>query len=216
MTDEVRLREIEERANAATEGPWLDYDNVHGAHIVRTTDAHGGLNVAAVDLAHAVESFHERNANTAFIAHAREDIPWLLAEVAALQERLRSESKDGEYAPVEAGEWIRPPLDAPFGFECCDCGLVHALTFDHDAEGRVIFAAERDDEATHNQRAKRLNEGRTASEEVDAWERLMQTFSDHHRGEHDWSAKDPYDCSVCHLHIQIYAVAIRTAERARP
>ena len=48
-----------------------------------------------------------------------------------------------EFPPVEAGEWIRPPLDEPFLMQCCDCGLVHALTFDHDDEGRIIFAAER-------------------------------------------------------------------------
>ena len=51
-----------------------------------------------------------------------------------------------EYPPVEAGEWIRPPLDEPFLMKCCDCGLVHALRFDHDDDGRIVFAAWRVDE----------------------------------------------------------------------
>lgn len=42
---------------------------------------------------------------------------------------------------VEAGEWIRPPADEPFLFQCCECLVVHALTFDHDEDGRIIFMA---------------------------------------------------------------------------
>ncbi len=72
-----------------------------------------------------------------------------------MTQETTSGAAEREFGPVEAGEWIRPPLDEPFLMECCDCGLVHALTFDHDAEGRVIFAAERDDESTARQRATR-------------------------------------------------------------
>jgi hypothetical protein len=41
------------------------------------------------------------------------------------------------------------------------------------------------------------------------WENLMQGFSDHHRGEHDWSSIDPYDCVVCHVLVSLYGETIR-------
>ena len=55
-----------------------------------------------------------------------------------------------EFGDVQPGEWIRPPLDKPFLMKCCDCGLVHALIFDHDAEGRIIFAAWREEDYEDN------------------------------------------------------------------
>lgn len=43
----------------------------------------------------------------------------------------------------------------------------------------------------------------------EAWETLMQTFSEHHLGEHDWSSKDPYDCVACHVMVSVYTEAIK-------
>lgn len=68
----------------------------------------------------------------------------LLARAEAAESKLAA--AEAHFPPVEAGEWIRPPLDEPFLMECCDCGLVHALTFDHDDEGRIIFSAVRAEE----------------------------------------------------------------------
>lgn len=58
---------------------------------------------------------------------------------------IRGEAEK-HFEAIEGGEWIRPPLDTPFLFECCDCGLVHAISFDHDAEGRILFSAVRAEE----------------------------------------------------------------------
>ena len=56
--------------------------------------------------------------------------------------RRRPRQVEEERFPViEAGEWVRPPVDEPYLMKCCDCGLVHALRFDHDAEGRILMAA---------------------------------------------------------------------------
>lgn len=73
MTD--RLRQIEERVNGATEGPWRVVGR-HGGHrtnwIMVTS---GTLAMAAADY----------EADAAFIAHARSDIPWLLAALAEME-----------------------------------------------------------------------------------------------------------------------------------
>jgi hypothetical protein len=47
------------------------------------------------------------------------------------------------------------------------------------------------------------------------WENLMQGFSAHHRGEHDYWDKDPYDCTVCHLLVEFYDGTVRADERAK-
>ncbi|MDE2102561.1 MAG: hypothetical protein KGL39_35265 [Patescibacteria group bacterium] len=62
--------------------------------------------------------------------------------ILAFERIIRGEAEQ-HFEAVEAGEWIRPPLDKPFMFECCDCGLVHALSFDHDTDGRIMFSAVR-------------------------------------------------------------------------
>lgn len=85
LSDRTRLDEIRVRANAATPGPWLDYDNVHGAHIIRMHDRLGGGNIASMDVRNS-NGATEQDRNAAFIAHAREDIPYLLAALASRQE----------------------------------------------------------------------------------------------------------------------------------
>lgn len=41
------------------------------------------------------------------------------------------------------------------------------------------------------------------------WHDMLLMMQAHHNGEHDWSAKDPYDCTVCHVGIESFE------ERAR-
>lgn len=98
-----RLRAIHERLDAATIGPWesdegaVPYDpkarvpafSENGASIVVAGDdviCVGGQQ----DEQGGVVGF-VRNEDAAFAAHAREDVPWLLSEVAAL-ERERDEA----------------------------------------------------------------------------------------------------------------------------
>lgn len=80
-----RLEEIRKRVEAATKGPW-QCDEVPGykiydqsGHIVHNTGPHH-------DLSHGM-TFCCRNAS--FIAHAREDVPFLLAEIEKRDEVLK-------------------------------------------------------------------------------------------------------------------------------
>ena len=85
------LDAIEARANAATPGPWLcrdiPYDGV-GDPIIETAD--GTYIAQTVYDMQSTTVAHEVDADTGFIAHAREDIPRLVAEVRRLQEALRT------------------------------------------------------------------------------------------------------------------------------
>ncbi len=99
MTD---LDAIRARAEAATEGPWhINPDN--GTHIIRTRN--GDLAAQAG----WTEPREQGLRNAAFIAHAREDIPALLALIDEQQaeiERLRARSAQPlGSAPVNAGRW---------------------------------------------------------------------------------------------------------------
>jgi len=99
------LRTIEERAEAATPGPWhvrfLDDD--HAANLVAVATAPDA--VAAGDLVAAtLIQFPNRyvdvadgrwDENAAFIAHARQDIPVLLAEIRRLRAELVSRAPAG-------------------------------------------------------------------------------------------------------------------------
>lgn len=85
---EAQLAEIEARANAATPGPWTA-DNEYDEPAVVGPDNR--------DLA----LFVETDADAAFLANARTDVPALVAEV----RRLRAElAKRDEDARIAAGE----------------------------------------------------------------------------------------------------------------
>lgn len=73
-----RLRGIQERAEAATEGPW-EVSGVDDVVQPAPFDLH---RFDTMDL--AIASAHESKADAAFIAAARTDVPWLLDEVARL------------------------------------------------------------------------------------------------------------------------------------
>lgn len=77
---ETRLREIEEREKAATPGPWDtgEHPTNSGIRYVFDTD---GSEVCTV-------YFNEESRAVEFIAHAREDVPFLIAEVRRLQNEL--------------------------------------------------------------------------------------------------------------------------------
>lgn len=87
MSDDVtqRLAEIEARANAATTGPWRMYDgwgpSDDGYHRVLYIGSDDDL-ARVVDTEHGSEDVRIRKVDAEFIAHTREDVPWLI-------ERLR-------------------------------------------------------------------------------------------------------------------------------
>lgn len=83
----ARLREIEARANAAKPGPWKRAEYEHGFE-VQTGPDYGVCSV----FKNTDGGFGQQIDNLEFIAHAREDIPFLLATI----ERLASEAAASE------------------------------------------------------------------------------------------------------------------------
>lgn len=81
---ENELIEIEARADAATDPPWvtLGYPYVVSMYKGRYTVADCS--------SHAAEKIHcsTRTANAEFMAHAREDVPKLISEVRRLQAQV--------------------------------------------------------------------------------------------------------------------------------
>jgi hypothetical protein len=86
MTD--RLAEIEERCEKATPGPWKEQVHNWGPSQFDGFDEEEG-GVFSADQNIVVTSRAHRGINMRFIAHSREDEPWLIAEV----RRLRAEVK---------------------------------------------------------------------------------------------------------------------------
>jgi hypothetical protein len=82
--DAQELDEIESRCLAATKGPWQSFiegrDHLSGDSFIRT----GGMD--SPDLYLAGGTLQDQD----FIAHARQDIPRLVAEVRNLQAQLRN------------------------------------------------------------------------------------------------------------------------------
>jgi hypothetical protein len=78
LTDEY-LAQVQRRADAATAGPWISFvegrDHTSGSSFVRTSSIDIELSGATV-------------ADQDFIAHARDDVPLLLAEIRRLREEL--------------------------------------------------------------------------------------------------------------------------------
>jgi hypothetical protein len=82
VADGERATLIATRADAATSGPW-GYLRASGA--IWATDGGGRLALAA-DGVEVAQCLHDPDAE--FIAHAREDVPWLLGQLAAEQHAL--------------------------------------------------------------------------------------------------------------------------------
>ena len=83
LSDEY-LQSVDARARAATAGPWQSFiegrDHTGGSSCIRTSGEDIELSGASV-------------ADQDFIAHAREDIPLLLAEIRDLRQKLKSQIK---------------------------------------------------------------------------------------------------------------------------
>jgi hypothetical protein len=90
MTEE-QLKEIEDRANAATPGPWVQHGRYVRKNHVREIVIQGSfLKKDGVNSLPVIDA--------EFIAHARTDIPALIAEVREQKEQIKT--------LVEALEWI--------------------------------------------------------------------------------------------------------------
>ncbi|MCY8915631.1 hypothetical protein MOE20_06735 [Bacillus atrophaeus] len=73
----MKLEEIRQRADAATEGPWHYVITTEGAYIL---DQDSDL----------ISGECEREQDARFIAHARQDIPWLISEIDRLNSGIDS------------------------------------------------------------------------------------------------------------------------------
>ena len=158
-----RLAEIEARANAATEGPWRastgrTYDTTTGKaapveHYVSRGDDDVGIASDVCDSRTGEQS----EPNALFIAHARTDVPALVAEVRRLTAALAAHARhtdaaiDGVRAMLPAALEIARREGAEAMRERCDVEL--------DCEERRHRALERDVKATLEERAAAWERG---------------------------------------------------------
>lgn len=102
MIDEGRVKEMRERCEGAVPGPWVLEDSGNSVKSYKINGVCYGLS--------------PRRAKTAmFIARAREDIPWLLSELARLQgenERLEAENTDIQESSIRHYARAREAEDA--------------------------------------------------------------------------------------------------------
>ena len=121
MTDPMTaadLDAIEQRAHAATEGPWEMYRPHHASGFHSVIGGAGGTDNLADDVLEA---------DAEFIAHARSDAPALLAEVRRLQaagERVRALHRPVDIEPSDTicgecsyrmpnGRYLQPVVEHP-------------------------------------------------------------------------------------------------------
>lgn len=116
LTDQ-QLADIEARANAATPGPWC----TDSWEIYQGAEYQPGLSEWIGETCRADDSDGSRN-DAEFIAHAREDVPALLAEV----DRLRTDL--AEYEPLTpqqclAGKHADWFVDSEYAHACPWCEI---------------------------------------------------------------------------------------------
>lgn len=86
MSARARLDEMQQRADAATEGPWeidreFDYDDAEWNPIIGVGPVAGDFHKHLSD-----DLYDDGSANAEFIAHARQDIPALVAALRTVLE----------------------------------------------------------------------------------------------------------------------------------
>ena len=79
-----KIKEIEERCNRATEGPWVSFiegrDHISGSSFIRTKD-------------NDIELIGASTEDQDFIANARQDIPILIREIYKLKEIIEKNDR---------------------------------------------------------------------------------------------------------------------------
>ncbi|MEZ3180347.1 hypothetical protein KYY02_17130 [Streptomyces pimonensis] len=96
-----REAEIAKRADAASRGLWGSHRDLNGAYTIQArprTTRYGMENDGDIATLAADRTDAESYANARFIAHAREDVPALLAELAAVRaERDQARARIAEH-----------------------------------------------------------------------------------------------------------------------
>lgn len=105
MLDKKRLAEIRDRADAASPGPWFAHKAEFGLKecrgITTSPELHAGDDIVVTDSG----VYPPEMPDALFIAHARTDVPDLLAEV----ERLRRIARCANSLSVAMEAFPRPP-----------------------------------------------------------------------------------------------------------
>ena len=124
MMNESQLKAIEERANKASNAPWIvEAGDYSGANwMIGATSVFLGGSAwddksyyITTQNVHASELEGDAKTDAEFIAHAREDVPALIAEVRALRSKLDAVPIDAIraiYDSVPVNNWTRAPLKA--------------------------------------------------------------------------------------------------------
>jgi len=128
MTDQERIAQIKARERAATPGPW-GYEKSEGdcgltgkcprdlifcdekCPGCEHWEIYKGAWPTGIDTVESGENTFFTDSDASFIAHAREDIPWLLAEVERLTAALEAAERRAEAA-----------INTIFQYSgCCEC-----------------------------------------------------------------------------------------------
>ncbi|MET9813213.1 hypothetical protein [Streptomyces sp. NPDC006355] len=97
--DDMRLAEITARAKAATPGPWC----TDSWEIYQGAEYEPGISQWIGETCRGATTCEQDRADAEFVAHAREDVPALMAEV----ERLTAELAGARTAALnEAADWF--------------------------------------------------------------------------------------------------------------
>jgi len=123
MTEE-QLRAIEERCRKASNGPWITEAGEYSGRnwMIGMVAVHLGASnqddkchFVTTNNVHASELTGDAGTDAEFIAHAREDVPALIAEVRSLRAKLDAVPADAIraiYDSVPVDNWTRKPLGA--------------------------------------------------------------------------------------------------------
>jgi hypothetical protein len=140
------LDAIEARAEAATPGPWRQTTSKRGYRdVLQTPDSYGDRMIAKIDQEAFIVSRRDArmlrcpNADADFIAHARIDIPALVAELRAAREVVEAAQEEDHWraelprlrscADLEDGwaEWHAQYVEAEIQFYCANQAKAAAL-----------------------------------------------------------------------------------------
>jgi hypothetical protein len=123
MVAKVDIEEIEKRAGAATDGPWI-YGSLLEVDVCVDSDATGERVCTTMSDARQADAepieIAQADVNAEFIAHARTDVPALIVRVRELErerETLIEQVNDLNRQLVEWGEQAQREADADIGRE---------------------------------------------------------------------------------------------------
>jgi len=126
-----RLDEIQARCKAATPGPWehMQHNEDFAAGCGETTEFVMMRHVGLLKIGITDRPDKPHYGNAAFIAHAREDVPWLLSEVAGARSIIDAavDELTGLRAEVERltaeREELKGQLESWLDLDCNTCPL---------------------------------------------------------------------------------------------